>query len=84
MEPKLIAEVQKNCLEVIKIHLTEFKGQALLDLRVWIKERADKPAATPTKKGISVPVRYLPWLIEALQKANEALPPGGQKEKGEA
>ncbi len=71
MEPIVLSEFQKNQLEDIKISLTEYQGHKLIDFRAYY--RTDHGESKPTKKGISVNVKFFPELKEAILKAEEIL-----------
>lgn len=60
----VVSTIPKNASEVVKVELTEFNGHDLLGIRVWTKD-TDKP----TQKGISVAVRLIPALREAILDA---------------
>ncbi len=72
----LIREFSKNSREVVRIRLTEFKGQKLIDIRAWYGEEADRKPG----KGICLRRELLGELREALQAAEQvgALVEGGQ------
>ncbi len=64
--PKLIDEFSKNNLEVIRVQITNFNGQPLLDVRVWILKGEDY---IPTKKGISLRLEQVGALRDGIAKA---------------
>ena len=68
----LIATIEKNKLEEIRVGLSEFNGHDLLNIRIWAEPRNGGAKRIPTKAGICCNVRLLPELIEALQKAEAA------------
>lgn len=53
--------------EYIKIRAKTFEGVELVDVRVFCKHKSGDIG--PTKKGIAIPLRHLPRVIEALSKA---------------
>lgn len=63
-----IATISKNKLEEIRVGLDEYKGYDLVSIRVWADPYAGSERV-PTKRDISIGVRLLPGLIEALQQA---------------
>lgn len=68
----LIATVEKNALEEIRVSLAEFKGHKLLDVRTYASfDGAEERRAT--KNGISLKVEKLEELIGALQNAAASL-----------
>ncbi len=73
----LIAEIEKNVLEHIHVAITEYKGHRFIDCRVYYKD--DKGEPKPTKKGITLSTETIGDVIEALQKARQALEESKQK-----
>jgi len=68
---KLISEFHKNSLEVIRVYSYQWKGQDLIDARVWVlKDATDPESAVATKKGLCIRPDSLPELIAILQKAD--------------
>ena len=67
---RLIDSFHKNSMEVVKVHVQEWKGQEYVDVRVWYSERAGQNGAeNVTRKGICISTELLPDLIRALEKA---------------
>jgi hypothetical protein len=54
----------------IRSSLTQFRGKTLVDVRLWVEPSPGEPLI-PTRKGISVPLEYLPELREALHALGE-------------
>jgi hypothetical protein len=71
MEPIVIADFQKNKTEDIKLSLTEYQGHKLIDFRVYYKDKEGE--SKPTKKGITVNIKFFPELKEAILKAEKIL-----------
>ena len=71
MEPIVIADFQKNKTEDIKLSLTEYQGHKLIDFRVYYKDKEGE--SKPTKKGITVNVKFFPELKEAILAAETIL-----------
>ena len=68
---KLISQFHKTSIELVKIHLSEWKSRVYVDVRIWVLGDPAKPeSAVATKKGVSLNVELLPKLIEALNKAS--------------
>ena len=57
----------------IRSTLNVFSGKTYFDLRLWVEPR-DQPGAAliPTKRGLSLPLEFLPEIGEALEAINEA------------
>ena len=66
----LIATVPKNSREEVRVALSEFRGAAFVDLRIFADMGHED--RSPTKKGIAIKPASLPALIEALQAAQGA------------
>jgi hypothetical protein len=68
----LIAVIEKNRREEIRISLDEFNGYDLISIRIWAERRDGAgDERIPTKAGIAAKITLLPALIAALQKAEE-------------
>jgi hypothetical protein len=66
-----IATVEKNRAEDVRVALVEYNGHDLVDVRIFASiEGAEE--RQPTRKGVSLAIRQLPALLEALQAAREA------------
>jgi hypothetical protein len=71
---RLVAELQKNSAEKLKIYLQEFRGQTYCDIRVWVAEKAGQEGGEcATHKGITLSVELLPDLIRVLNEAQRVL-----------
>lgn len=58
----------KNGSEVVRVAFESYRGQALLDVRIYADyQGSGRPA--PTRKGISLRVAQLPELITLLRQA---------------
>lgn len=67
-----VATINKNRREELRVVLDTFKGQKLLDVRVFAAITATSDTVmAPTKKGISLQASLLPELIEALTAARD-------------
>jgi hypothetical protein len=68
---RLIAEIEKNSIEVVRIHLQSWKSQRYVDIRIWrqIRPGDGEAAAQPTIKGITLNVDLLSELRAAIDKA---------------
>ena len=71
MEPIVIADFQKNKTEDIKLSLTEYQGHKLIDFRVYFKNNEGE--SKPTKKGITLNVKFFPELKQAIMEAEKIL-----------
>lgn len=62
-----IAIVPKNSREDVRVQLAEFKGNRLVDVRIYADTKGG--GRGPTPKGVSLKVDDLPALIAALHAA---------------
>ncbi len=68
-ESILVGEWKKNTSEKVKVHVTEYKGEKLLSIRVWVDTKGER-GEIPVKKGIAIRTDQLPELQRAIEKAN--------------
>ena len=62
---KLIKVFQKNKFQEIRVGITEYEGNDLIDIRTWT-QRQGVEEKTPTSKGVSINVKLYPELKEAI------------------
>jgi len=74
---EVIATFEKNSLEEVRVSLTEFKGKALIDLRVYYQPE-DGEEKRPTKKGITISPEKFPELKKAILALEKALQKQGK------
>ncbi len=63
-----LAVIPKNSKEEIRLCLTEYKGKARVDIRVWYMPSAGGDYL-PGKQGVSIPAEHARYLSDALAKA---------------
>jgi hypothetical protein len=66
-DPVLIAEWPKNAREVVRVDLHEFNRVHVVGARVWYRDEADE--IRPGKSGLTLAVKHLPALADAIGKA---------------
>jgi hypothetical protein len=64
MADTLIATIEKNKTEEIRVSLTKFRAYDLASIRVWFQ--ADDGEMRPGKSGLAVRLEKLPAIIQAL------------------
>jgi hypothetical protein len=64
MADKLIATIEKNKTEEIRVSLSTFNGYDLANIRVWF--RTDDGDMRPGKAGLAIRLEKLPAVIQAL------------------
>jgi hypothetical protein len=67
--PVIIAELDKNRRERVRIALDQWQGHNLIDIRVTAQFGEAADVWAPTKKGLSMNVNMLPALLAALAEA---------------
>jgi len=82
---KLIDQFHKNSQEVVEIHITQWKTQDYVDIRIWmLPNPVNEKERQPTKKGICINAELLPELQKALEKARKTLEKGQEKAEFES
>lgn len=66
---EILAEVQKNATETIRVRRTEFNGIDLLDVRVWTVAQVPGGEHVPTKKGLTLRPETWAELVGVLESA---------------
>ena len=66
---QVIAELEKNRSERVRVALDKYRDIDLIDVRVVVPLSGGTGLWAPTKKGLSLRIGQLPALIEALQLA---------------
>lgn len=62
---KVVKTFQKNKFQEIRVGVTEYEGNDLIDIRTWT-QRPDVEEKSPTSKGVSINVKLYPELKEAV------------------
>lgn len=68
---QLIATIEKNPDEEIRISLREYKGHPFVDIRIYWKPPQGEPG--PTKKGVTFNPEFYPEFKKAIATLEEAL-----------
>jgi hypothetical protein len=67
-----ISVFPKNKFQEVRVGVREFKGNDLVDIRIWtMTQSADQ--MVPTAKGVTINVHLLPQLIKALGETEKLL-----------
>jgi hypothetical protein len=67
----LIAEIEKNMRERIKVSIEEYRNSRFVDCRVYWQN--DEGEWLPSKKGIALSADTIDAVIQALQQASKKL-----------
>ena len=65
--PVTLAEWKRNSRETLRVRLDRFNGQTIIDCRSWWSDANGE--LRPGKSGLTLAVRHLPDLADALAKA---------------
>lgn len=65
----LIAEIQKNLWERVRVSLDDFKGHKVCNIRVFFE--SEPGVWLPSTKGIAFADTLLPQILAALKSAEE-------------
>ena len=69
MQETVIATIDKNTIEELRVALSEYHGYDLVNLRIWANYDSAGSEKRPTKKGFALRIERLPELITVLKKA---------------
>ena len=69
----IIKDIQRNNKEIIRIEVSEYKGNDLINLRIWYQAIDDNGEIIykPTQKGIAVNIAKYNELKEGIEKIGE-------------
>jgi hypothetical protein len=62
----------KNKFQEVRVGIREFKGNDLVDIRIWTNAQG-VDQMVPTAKGVTVNVHLLPQLLKSLHEAEKIL-----------
>ncbi len=62
----------KNKFQEVRVGIREFKGNDLVDIRIWTNAQG-VDQMVPTAKGVTINVHLLPQLLKALTVAENIL-----------
>ena len=62
----------KNKFQEVRVGIREFKGNDLVDIRIWTMTQS-AGQMVPTAKGVTVNVQLVPQLIKALIETEKVL-----------
>ncbi|MCU0822741.1 MAG: transcriptional coactivator p15/PC4 family protein [Spirochaetes bacterium] len=69
----IIKDIQRNNNEIIRIEISEFKGNELINLRIWYQaiDENGNVIYKPTQKGVALNINKYDELKEAINKVEE-------------
>lgn len=68
---QIIADIEKNSREIIRVEVSEFKGRELINLRLWYQHFDGE--YKPTQKGVTIDVSHYKELKNAVDKIGDFL-----------
>ena len=66
---QIIADIEKNSREIIRVEVSDFKGKELINLRIWFQDFDG--VYKPTQKGITLDISQYSNLQDAIGKIGE-------------
>ncbi len=66
---QIIADIEKNSKEIIRVEVSEFKGRELINLRIWFSNVDGE--YRPTQKGVTIDISKFEELKKAINKIDE-------------
>ncbi len=69
---KDVAVFEKNKYQDIKVRISEYQGNDVIDIRIWTQPPQGNEKV-PTGKGININVKLYPKLKEAVDKLGQNL-----------
>ena len=69
---KDVASFQKNKYQDVRVRLSEYQGNDVIDIRIWTQPPQGEEKV-PTGKGININVRLFSQLKEAVDKLEKEL-----------
>jgi len=73
---KTITTFKKNKFQEIRVGVREFKGNDLVDIRVWTMTQGSD-SMVPTAKGVSLNINLLSELRKAIDEVEKVLQENG-------
>ncbi|WP_176043619.1 transcriptional coactivator p15/PC4 family protein [Burkholderia vietnamiensis] len=71
----LIAELQKNSRERLRITVDQYRGHEYVGIRIWFV--GEDGQYRPSRSGVTLKPALLPQLMQALGRAARAIDPHG-------
>ena len=69
---KTVSVFSKNKFQEVRVGIREFKGNDLVDIRIWTLTQGSEEMV-PTAKGVTVNVHLLSQLLKALHDVESVL-----------
>ncbi|MCB1306790.1 MAG: transcriptional coactivator p15/PC4 family protein [Leptospiraceae bacterium] len=68
----IIKDIEKGAGEIVRVEISEFKGQKYLNIRIWYTDK-ESGEYKPTQKGIAIRPDLYPDLKAAILAAEQEL-----------
>ncbi|MFH1836792.1 MAG: transcriptional coactivator p15/PC4 family protein [Candidatus Omnitrophota bacterium] len=75
MMEKDVAVFAKNKYQDVKVRLSEYQGNDVIDIRIWTQPPQGEEKV-PTGKGVNINVKLFPELKKAIEKLEQDLKSG--------
>jgi hypothetical protein len=66
---QIIADIEKNSREIIRVEVTEYQGRELINLRIWYHHFDGE--YKPTQKGVALDISKFAELKNSILKLEE-------------
>ena len=70
----IIADIQRNNTEIVRLEVSEFKGKELINMRIWyssIDQNTGDHVYKPTQKGFALNIEKFGELKEAVERLEQ-------------
>lgn len=68
---QFVRDLEKNKSEIIRVSIDEYRGEKLVNIRVFYKDKEGNWA--PSKKGIAIRLEIFPQLKKVLDEIEEII-----------
>ena len=71
---QIIADIQRNGTEIIRVEVSEFKGRELINVRIWfssIDQSTGSQVYKPTQKGFALNIEKFGELKSAIDRLEQ-------------
>ncbi len=78
---EIIKDIQRNNTEIIRIEVSEYKGNELINLRIWYQaiDGNGEVVYKPTQKGVALNISKYDELLEGIEKIGQYIKDKGIK-----
>lgn len=74
-QESIVAHVEKNSREAVRVTLSQYRGQPVFSVRTWYRDTHGE--LRPSPKGITLRIALLPAVAEGIAKALDQIRAAG-------